>query len=113
MSVKPSSPARPAASVKVATLLSEYVPLASGLRYLSTVDGSRPASCSASSRARALAPTTRHHSSGLAWVPPPVVTQPCPYRAARRSERGPLAATTKGTRGCCTQPGVPRESTAV
>ena len=53
-------------------------------------------------------PTTARASS----PPSPVVTQPCPYRAASRIERGPLAATTNGTRGDCTQPGALRASTA-
>jgi hypothetical protein len=41
----------------------------------------------------------------------PVVTQPWPNRAARSIERGPFAATTNGSRGCCTQPGAERAST--
>ena len=44
--------------------------------------------------------------------PCPVVTQPSPYRAASRRERGPLAAMMNGVRGCCTGPGRVRASTA-
>ncbi len=35
----------------------------------------------------------------------PTVSQPWPYSAASRIDRGPLAAITNGTLGCCRQPG--------
>ena len=91
--------------MKNAALLSEKTGAESRDRYRSTWTGSRPAAASASSKRAAIAATERHQAS-TSSAGRPVVTQPWPNRAARAIERGPLAATTNGTRGDCTQPGV-------
>ena len=81
------------------------------MRCRSNASPSRPCAASASS-SRADSPFSAVHHSSRVSTFGPVVTQPAPYRAASRSERGPLAAMMNGVRGRCTGPGSVRASTA-
>src|SRR5690606_41289241 len=104
MSVNPSLLARRAASVNVSTDDSAEVGPLSSINKRAAASGSRPAAASASVNCSDSVATPRHHDS---WSSPPlpVVIQPWPNRAASASDRGPLAASANGTRGCCTLPG--------
>src|SRR5690606_37681423 len=103
MSVNPSLLARRAASVNVSTDDSAEVGPLSSINKRAAASGSRPAAASASVNCSDSVATPRHHES---WSSPPlpVVIQPWPNRAASASDRGPLAASANGTRGCCTLP---------